>query len=58
MSALKTGAQIQDEKALMELRGPMPLYTTRSRKGEFDQDNWQRLVGPLYDRQKNSISWI
>lgn len=58
MSALKTGAQITDLKALMELRAPMPLYTTRSQKGEFDVENWQRLVGPLYDKQKNCVTWV
>ncbi len=58
MSALKAGAQIADTRALMELRAPMPLYTTRSRNGEFDADNWQRLAGPLYDKEKNSITWI
>ncbi len=58
MSALRPGARVVDENSLLELQAPTPLYTTRSRGRAFDSDNWQLLIGPLYDSAQNTVTYV
>lgn len=58
MSCLRTGARIADPTKLMEIQSPLPLYTTVSQKGAYESENWQRLLGPLYDSKLNSVTTV
>ena len=58
MSCLRIGAQIADPTTLMEIQAPLPLYTTVCQQGAFESENWQRLLGPLYDNKLNSATTV
>ena len=58
MSCLRSGAQISEPTALLEIQSPLPLYTTISRQEAFEKDNWMQLLGPLYDNKLNSVTTV
>lgn len=58
MSCLRSGAQISEPTALLEIQSPLPLYSTISRKEAFEKENWMRLLGPVYDSKLNSVTTV